>query len=160
MSLNWHCSPSFQREIFLNFLVLILVLCSDILLSPLYALHSSIPQISDTSFSFSAWSPPLNVTPWVISLHCHSTLSPLLIFTHCSHPIKSDLPSGLLFQAVKSAKPETKQQNAALPSQREVMTCMFTLLHKLFGLSEEAPKKHVIFWQFWLLLHDVTWKQA
>lgn len=100
---------------------------------------------TDTSFSFSAWSPPLNITPWVISLHCHSTLSPLLTFTHCSHPIKSDLPSGLLFQAVKSAKPETKQQNAALPSPREVMTSMFTLLHKLFGLLEEAPKKHVIF---------------
>lgn len=64
----------------------------------------------------------------------YAALPPLFTFTYYySCPKKSEFPSVLLFCVAKSAKPEIKPQNAVLPSQREVMTCMFTLLHKLFA---------------------------
>lgn len=44
---------SFQREIFLHFIALLLVLCSDILLSSLHALHSPIPQVPQLFLLFS-----------------------------------------------------------------------------------------------------------
>lgn len=70
-----------------------------------YMLCSLYTKDSGNSSSHSAWSPPLNIIPWVTSLPCHTALSPLFTFTHCSCPIKSELPSGLLFWALKSAKP-------------------------------------------------------
>lgn len=60
--------------------------------------------------------------------------------------LKSELSSALLFWAVKSAKPETKQQqNTALPRRRKGETCVFSFTLKPIGLPEEAPKEPVIF---------------
>lgn len=72
---------------------------------------------------------------------CHASLPLLFTFTRCSCPLKSVLPSGLLFRAGKSAKPETtQQQSAALPSQREALTCVFTLLHKRVSLQKRLRR--------------------
>lgn len=71
-------------------------------------LHLPHTKDSGNSSPHSAWSPPLNIIPWVISLPCRAALPLPFTFTHCFCPIKSELPSVLLCLAVKSAKPETK----------------------------------------------------
>lgn len=53
---------------------------------------------------------------WVLSLPCHASLLPLFTFTHCSCPVKSELPSVLLFWA--ASQHNLKQNNkirAAFP---------------------------------------------
>lgn len=68
---------SFQKEIFLHFTALVLVLCSDILLSSLHALHSPIPQVLTTLPPIQPgvllWTSPHELSPFaatVLCLHC------------------------------------------------------------------------------------------
>lgn len=129
---------SFQRKIALHFIAPFLVVLRYL---PVFITCSSSLYTKDSgnSSSHSAWSSPLNIIPWVISLPCHTALSPLFTFTRCSCPIKSELPSGLLFWALKSAKPAGTGLNLHLRVSLKFLT--FTgdlLLWRLAGSLLEA----------------------